>query len=467
MSSRIQTLIGVFACAAHVSALLSATAFGQTRAFMDAAGNAGAGQPTTGHTIIGMARGSCQAIEVWLVDADPGGTPLTSYQLIFQMASIPEPGATGLVTYVDNNPGAGGGDSIHIDTTRPDWAFFDSIAVPPPVYNETLASNIFGVIYNTAIPADDADLYAEFGGAPAYLAEFVVCVSADACGPHRYVWNVGETGGQPPFSAFFYPSSAGYHGGDQYPEFQHLLIEVGPLNDRCTNAIDLSGSDNITQPFTTTCGTVDGPQDCATGADIWYTYTAPNVCQQGLDVTVTSGDAVVHEDTACVPVSGGTCNPDPLATGGATNLIQIIGDDISGTLHIETGPAHDGMPCDDGDPCTFDEVCDNGSCAGGTIIDCSRFDDMCHIGACNSATGVCEAQVVPGNPCNDGDACTADDVCSPDGTCNGRPLIGCTDGAVVPALDGRGMLWLVLILLGGVIVSCGAPRSRRRSDGMR
>ncbi len=438
---------------ACICGLFSGSVFAQSRAFMDAAGNGGAGQPATGATSISMDPGSSQEIEVWVVDGDAGGDKMASYQLIFQCTA--QGGDSGSVDYVDNNPGMGGGDTIVIDTARGDWVFNGSLAITPPVYNETCGSNIFGVIYNTAIPTDDKDINAEFGTAPAYMASFTVEASADACGTHTYVWNIAANGGLPPLAALFAPGGAQWGGGDGPTEFQNLDINIGPTNDDCGDAIDLGDAGAVSVGYDTTCGTVDGAQDCAAGADIWYTYSTPASCLDGLQISVTGGDVAVYQDAGCTPAGGGQCNPGAIANAGGENwLIQVIGDNVSGTLDIACGgcttpndPAcNDGNPCttdscnvgsgqcmntpnnnpcEDGDPCTLSDQCGMGTCNPGPVDDCNDFNP-CTDDSCLAGTG-CENTDINGAACSIDDDCntgTVEGATCDDGSC------ACTSGMV-------------------------------------
>ena len=70
-------------------------------------------------------------------------------------------------------------------------------------------------------------------------------------------------------------------------------------------------------------------------------------------------------------------------------------------------PAPFDTPCDDSDPCTLDDHCNNGLCLPGTVRDCSAFNSDCMLGACDVSSGACEQ--IPrddGTPCSDGDPCT-------------------------------------------------------------
>jgi cysteine-rich repeat protein len=96
------------------------------------------------------------------------------------------------------------------------------------------------------------------------------------------------------------------------------------------------------------------------------------------------------------------------------------------TDHCEAQPAHAAQPCEDGAFCTVGEACDEGACEGGLPRDCSAFADQCNDGVCDELEDRCEAQAVrEGLACDDGVPCSVDDVCV-QGKC-GLPstLCGC------------------------------------------
>jgi hypothetical protein len=100
-----------------------------------------------------------------------------------------------------------------------------------------------------------------------------------------------------------------------------------------------------------------------------------------------------------------------------------------GVCNAETGvceglPRNEGSTCDDSDLCTLGDLCVSGTCTG-TAVDCSSLDDTCNVGTCNSLTGICEALPAnEGGTCDDGDSCTENDVCS-NGVCAGT-AVDCT-----------------------------------------
>lgn len=72
--------------------------------------------------------------------------------------------------------------------------------------------------------------------------------------------------------------------------------------------------------------------------------------------------------------------------------------------------------CDDGDPCTEDDACSQGTCAG-TPKTCSA-PGQCQSAQCQSSTGLCQTVDLTGSTCDDGNACTTSDSCAA-GTCTG------------------------------------------------
>ncbi|MCH9687183.1 MAG: hypothetical protein K0V04_37455 [Deltaproteobacteria bacterium] len=79
-------------------------------------------------------------------------------------------------------------------------------------------------------------------------------------------------------------------------------------------------------------------------------------------------------------------------------------------------------PCDDGELCTEDDVCNMGVCAG-TTIDCEDGNE-CTTNFCQDGVG-CILQL-NNDPCDDMSVCTENDVCD-QGMCGGT-LIDCDDG---------------------------------------
>jgi hypothetical protein len=79
--------------------------------------------------------------------------------------------------------------------------------------------------------------------------------------------------------------------------------------------------------------------------------------------------------------------------------------------------------CDDGNPCTVNDVCDGAGVCAGTTLSCNTPPGQCHEWAGTCSNNACNYRVKPGNSsCDDGNSCTAGDVCSSSGTCVGTQL---------------------------------------------
>ncbi|NOX57982.1 MAG: hypothetical protein GXP29_03880 [Planctomycetes bacterium] len=192
------------------------------------------------------------------------------------------------------------------------------------------------------------------------------------------------------------------------PANEGFLCDDGDLctvSDFCTNGV-CAGVD-------ADCSALDG--DCIVGAcNPTNGSCEPQAANEGL--VCDDGDLCTLAD-AC---TNGAC------VGAAIDCSTFDDTCVSGSCNPATGvcegaPTNEGGFCDDGDLCTLTDACTNGVCVG-TAIDCSAFDDTCVFGACNSSTGVCESLPAnEGGGCDDGDGCTINDVCS-NGTCEADPL---------------------------------------------
>ena len=87
----------------------------------------------------------------------------------------------------------------------------------------------------------------------------------------------------------------------------------------------------------------------------------------------------------------------------------------------------DGGKCNDGKPCTENDVCKAGQCTSGPAKICGGANP-CVNSACDPATGLCSNKNPPdGEPCDDGNKCTAKTICLK-GVCQGGVAATCDDG---------------------------------------
>ncbi|MEZ4297716.1 MAG: hypothetical protein R3B70_22355 [Polyangiaceae bacterium] len=87
-------------------------------------------------------------------------------------------------------------------------------------------------------------------------------------------------------------------------------------------------------------------------------------------------------------------------------------------------PGDDNAQCDDGDPCTAFGICKNGTCTKGGPIDCSLFDTDCTKGICDPAVGCKSVPANDGFACDDQKFCTIQEVCQ-GGVCGGGIPLPC------------------------------------------
>ncbi len=133
-------------------------------------------------------------------------------------------------------------------------------------------------------------------------------------------------------------------------------------------------------------------------------------CSDGSDCT--SGDKC----------SGGTCSGTSKVCALGTCMTDNTCSEATGNCAPVLAPA--GTPCDDGTKCTSGDVCQGSTCKPGAALSCDDqnpcTDDSCDpIGGC--------ANVANSAPCNDGNGCTGEDVC--DGkVCVGKQPVVCTAG---------------------------------------
>jgi MYXO-CTERM domain-containing protein len=139
--------------------------------------------------------------------------------------------------------------------------------------------------------------------------------------------------------------------------------------------------------------------------------------------------------------NGGACSGVPVACntppapqcldGGTSRRFTAAGVCTKGTCDYEPRDELCANGCDDATG-----LCKGDSCAG---VVCNTPPSACHLsqGSCNAGTCGYELKRA-GSPCDDGDACTTDDVCNGQGSCDGAPLLACGAGGAGPETGGTG-----------------------------
>jgi len=116
---------------------------------------------------------------------------------------------------------------------------------------------------------------------------------------------------------------------------------------------------------------------------------------------------------------GGTCQPGvPVVCNDGNVCTTDTCDPLTGCVFTNNT-----SPCNDGNACSTGEVCVGGTCQLGVGVACSA-SDQCHVpGTCNPVTGACSNPPKPsGTVCNDGNPCTVGEVCI-GGVCGGAVMI--------------------------------------------
>ena len=125
------------------------------------------------------------------------------------------------------------------------------------------------------------------------------------------------------------------------------------------------------------------------------------------------------EDDAC---SGGQCKPGKSASCNDENICTDDYCDFEiGCLHVDNK-----APCDDGNKCTANEACLDGSCLNGGPVACSD-GNLCTDDSCAPDVGCLYTNNVIA--CDDGLACTVGDLCA-DGACQAGGAAQCDDDNV-------------------------------------
>jgi hypothetical protein len=181
----------------------------------------------------------------------------------------------------------------------------------------------------------------------------------------------------------------------------------------------------------------------------------PAVDCKTTDCLAVSCDAVTTKCSTFPKNSGGLCDDGVACTlvdvcvGGkcvAKNAVNPCDDNNACTVDACDKAAAkcthvagtDGIDCDDGDLCTFDDTCTGGECLPKSKADCDD-DNPCTEDTCDQPTGGCVYKAMPAQPplpCNDGNKCTLHkahleqtgkktDLCIA-GKCVGQP-INCND----------------------------------------
>ena len=186
------------------------------------------------------------------------------------------------------------------------------------------------------------------------------------------------------------------------------------------------------------------PPDCKDGAacDDGDLCTYNDQCVGGVcgGTAIDCSDELPCTDDACqagacvAPIADGFCLIDGICwnvgQANPTNACQVC--ESSQATKKWTG--NDGHPCDDGDSCTWPDVCLDGGCST-TPASCPDDDDPCTLPKC--VAGDCSLiPVLDGEPCESADPCVTGAVCAGGACSGGGPKDTDLDGFVDVACGG-------------------------------
>ena len=157
--------------------------------------------------------------------------------------------------------------------------------------------------------------------------------------------------------------------------------------------------------------TLDG---CDPGSGCVFTPNPGGSCEDG--DACTEGDTCTEEGV-CAPGVELSCDDQQACTRDTC-------DPSTGCVFTPTP----GEPCSDGDECTLEDACDEaGTCAPGEAVICDD-QSMCTTDGCDPDTGSCVfTPLPPESACEDGDPCTVGDRCE-EVACIPGPVNTCDDG---------------------------------------
>jgi hypothetical protein len=224
-----------------------------------------------------------------------------------------------------------------------------------------------------------------------------------------------------------------------------VLNEAPASNDACDApvVVDRVPFADTWNARTATTAADDPSQSCTSQgasknlASLWYRFAAPQAGRFVVDTSGSTYDTVLSASTgACGGLAPVGCSDDTGTTVSsrldldldAGNVVQLevtaFHDTAPGTLqlNVHRGCIVGSGACDDGDPCTSGDVCDDGICSGPVAV----CDDgnPCTQDLCDGAGG-CSHSAIAGI-CDDGNPCTIDDTCESGGCTIGRRVDGDT-----------------------------------------
>ncbi len=127
-------------------------------------------------------------------------------------------------------------------------------------------------------------------------------------------------------------------------------------------------------------------------------------------VSSTASSTAMSSSTGMVCAENCATKETPPCTQSVCNM-------QTGMCELE--PLADGEPCDDGLFCTVDDTCSDGACKAGDEFPCEGSTETCVLLVCDE-----DEQRCVGGPVPNGSACTSDDPCSTNNICQNGSCLG-------------------------------------------
>jgi hypothetical protein len=202
--------------------------------------------------------------------------------------------------------------------------------------------------------------------------------------------------------------------------------------------------DDLCEADAAQCSEAGVPQLCVAGESGCLEWVDQGTCDDGNPCTedfcdvptgVCKTETASLDGTSCDADGDGCTANDACADGTCLAGVPVSCSDLDALCQVgscvslgaqehvcEAKPAPASTPCEDGDFCTIGEVCDGeGGCQGGIPNSCGLVPDPCQVVSCNPFTEKCKLEAAPnGDSCDDEEPCTVDDECL-DGQCVGGP----------------------------------------------
>jgi uncharacterized repeat protein (TIGR01451 family) len=271
---------------------------------------------------------------------------------------------------------------------------------------------------------------------PFTYGNIAIYVTVDA-GANGNITNTAEitAAGQPD------PDSTPGNGVSTEDDIASVNLNVTPLPSACQACLkdsDCSGGlicyDDDNDPATATVCTTPYTLQAGCPGGMYGDYNISKFCICK-NKPCGDGKCGVGETCGNCPKDCGECDPCGDVANPTCAVAKCVLKNVGGLCGLLDGKCGcvpdckadgaDGLACDDGDPCTVNDICKGGGCVATAKNAC---DDglVCTDDGCDPKVGCIHK--LNSAPCEDGNACTGGDQCKA-GACEPGSLTKCDDGS--------------------------------------